>query len=699
MFPNTGALNPVVHLVLQYNDEKAAVNIEGQVRDKIAKLFGGIPLRQQTADVVNQTQIFLKNKEDILDLGAAGIFLKSLDIDFTGSNQIGAITVELFDSSSFILESIFNAAIRLGQPQNSKLANFDLLNFNMSFGYTDLSSSEIQLNTIQKRQRDLLDDYSTRIGGEILSIDWPVAITEVNYNCQGDGVKYTLKGIAPLTPKLALSSLANVISGDGKGESTNFSISTEVGQTFQSTLLKAVAQSGAYIYLDEKIPARIKNYKFKEGQQNTFSGRTLMEVVKQIVDLMNSKQTQRFLQVRQEFSGKGKKMAAKQMIKFAENQSVELNRIIRDNSSVSTLQKQLETVNDHPSIKQDFETRQNNMAATNNFGGNAAVTNEKITETLKLDNEEAVSIAQKNYDAMKFWGDNYGVNSGGECAYWIDYAPNDADMLSIYNENWIDAYPFLGVYKYFDSPNFSSQDDDAGVNVLSVDANMDKWLLATKQSEATNLTNMFGVNDSYSDTAKAADKISKAVSAAVGSTSVPPQTKTSLLSAVKDVGNTFATAAQKSGVENAWIVAKDAIAKTGRAVMSADIQGAHKPYGIGSYEANEIPEAYNLDGKAVSNFKDYVQMMSALDYVTNMRKRFFLFNIEITVLGDVQMNQFLLYNSFLRLEYITQSGELHPVLSGLWRLCGFKHEISAGKFITKLSLMNPLQDSNFVGAA
>jgi hypothetical protein len=275
MFPNTGVLNPVVHLVLQYNDQKAAVNIEGKVKDTIAKLFCGVPIRAQAADIVNKTQIYLKNKEDLLDLGAAGIFLTNLDVDFTGSNVVGTVTIELFDSTSFLLESIFNAAIRLGQPTNSKLANFDLLNFIMSFGYTDLSSSEIQLNTIQKRQYKLLNTYSTRIGGEILTTDWPLAITEVNYNCQGDGIKYTLKGYAPLTAQLALNVVANVIKGTGSEsgkEGTNFSISTEVGQTFEGTLRKLVAKSGAYIFLSPDISLKVRDYKFKEGQQNTFSG-------------------------------------------------------------------------------------------------------------------------------------------------------------------------------------------------------------------------------------------------------------------------------------------------------------------------------------------------------------------------------------------------------------------------------------------
>lgn len=295
MLPNAGVLCPVVHLALLAKDAQTSLTwsdtIEGKTsREKIVTFA--------QSDFYSKNQKYLQENIKLRDMGANSLFLKRVEVDFTQSN-VATVIIELFDSTSKWVESLFNAALYSGKA-DSGVINYDMLNFYLSVGFSDNSLKINKVSTCipADRDADIESENIINIGGEMCSFpDMLVTIVKVRYSIVDGGILYVLEGYAPADTEFVQTYVSNQIKtqvdeyNTGADGSTSLANQTaniiHAGESYYDYLLRLATYSNCLLYVDESIYTALKDRKVPPGQDHTFTGRDIKQIIEETLSLAN----------------------------------------------------------------------------------------------------------------------------------------------------------------------------------------------------------------------------------------------------------------------------------------------------------------------------------------------------------------------------------------------------------------------------
>ena len=795
MLPNAGVLNPVVHFVLQYDRSVNLDTIKDKFLSKSTSFWAGL---QQTsintteaADIATAGRVYLENAEDLLDLGGCGVFLKSLTLDCISNKQIGNVTVELFDATSFTLESIFNAAVATGYvSSNSKM--FKLLNFKLSYGYTNYVMDETAQHATYAGRDEKMRGWSRVIGNEVLCYpSWDVVITKINYKVRGDGILYTLEGIAPATIPYALTVIENAIVG--KTDQPDIPPRhIRKGQKFISFVYEIAKELKTLVYFTKDT----KKYESREFQSAyELAGRAPLEILRAALPLLHDigdnllqariddtgdmqtaalQQTAEretaasallatklkiekiatdkaqivtdkaknaadytankidntvFVKTGQSLTSQDKSLDAQKVALQADEKSMTTATFADANSKqsltvrsnqINTLQESIPQMQQQSAqntqiqtgttqdmiqadtapltpdqsfaLEQKYSTNPSSLSYSEYGQLQESLTSQQADISNQLSTASEYDISISDLKAIADLGLDAKNNKN---VLIISAIPTKNDALGINSSGPYGADKYaLGKYRFFSGGLNVAGSPEEGINILSVDANIDNWLVSTIQATANNYSDALR---SYTFTTKAKNAANYLIEKLVPSAIQQKASeigKLFKLTATQALSRAIGESISIAGTtDNEHVQGQQDVAVGAHNMVSAKVTNATNNLNVPQQTTAEGL----LNGIPVANKADIFKRWDAHDLVLNMYKKQMPFEIEIKVLGDLDLRFVNLYNSYLKLEYYSMSrGEPNIWLTGLWQLVGFKHDISAGSFTTTLKLFNALPNENSV---
>lgn len=657
MIPNSGLLNPVVHLIVELEDRTIELNFSnaGGTSGELSAQY----IYEQLA-LTEYAQVSA-NVKKASDLNNDGIFFKGITIDYFDRN-IAQVTMNLFDPTYRVLDTIFNSRFSGSQGSNSSI-NTSMLNFRIYFGYTNntiLGASDINKEFCVPVDRSGNIIRRSQIAGcEILNAPYlPFTANSITYSLKAGGVEYVISGWASADKEFCkrIESALAKKEGEKQVESCVFK-----GEKLYSALKRLCEENELKLAVDPALFDVNANFMNKKAEEFTpLTNYTLIGAIEFIISLMDD--------TRQP-----------QLITTFEDQG-SLDKLVLEQADTA----KYEDLNRLSSLNKIF------------------FKDETKAPEAQMGRGKAISL-KKQAAAIQESLNRYNSKSTLKNKTTVYISKQDLTR---------DTDNFLGVYKYFTAPVKNSGDyEDGGVNVINVEASTDGYLNSLMQQSINSIADYDGSRPIVVESAKAASPFLNKMRVAEPtiynfSNTSPTDTdiisdlyEDKLLTQIKM--HKELAAVPSSALSYSSVKTKTLLDLRNSAIGSDSSSDKINPYAI---KNNPITINNYSDVNSVRNFDSFIGInprtithnpldesyrAAARNYnFGRYKRRITPFTITLTVLGDICLNQLLIYKSFLLFEYYTHIGQLDPIFSGVYLLAGYRHEIQAGRFLTYLNLYN-----------
>ena len=718
--------------------------------------------RAQTVSSQNDAIDILSSQNN--DLAVSKAFLKNININFNES-IIGEITIELVDTSCSYLEYMFNLVAQLGTftPSGSNIA-FSFLNFKLQYGWT-VAFDDKSIVKIVDRDNIIHNRFTMSNGSELLSIEQNVVITNVNYKVESFGIVYTLKGYVPCNSKEAAALISNLIAGEKQGSSAQDNekwgelMNIAKGDKLWIHLKGVAALFGKKLGFSKEVFADCTSIVAQEPY--TVVGRTCTQIMNEIVSLMNklgkkhlvwtvfdesddsatniiTDKEQKQLLDEANFIKNGNKLSEATTTPVTRNNSL-LGKILSLNQAtgeaigsiinypVDKYYEVQNAKNNTETAKQIYESNPNSFSARKNIIENAyQEQTSKITvdasdqesrkaalqQQTKLDNERNKALAEINKQEANITGMSTadkklldGIDTQNlDGMFYVQSAPDNKDVKAISkSKSGQGDATFLGTYRFFADPNINhSRNYQTGCVVISVDANIDKWLESTSQNTSINIvTPTAKIKTGMQETRVLTDGLAvlqgaffdqmqqdSTIRFNISNINIK-DAKLNLLADQMTFENAFGNKQTFKGVVNEFIrglgnakIANDSKLAVVNFLVKTSLLVKNKLIGD-DYDGKTTAE-----GAKIPNLESVVARTERQSYINNMKKNAMMQSLHITVLGDLELHPSHIMTALMAFEFYDINGIYNPTISGIYRLMGYDHEIGSCKFITRLKLFN-----------